>query len=539
MEIQQAGAEQTKHWIPLPTSPSTLTDSVSHSKNEGGHTLAPVDDTPVKARKSYTITKQRERWTESEHQKFLDALKLHGRAWRRIEEYIGTKTAVQIRSHAQKFFSKLEKEASLGGSSLTAGSKEFEIPPPRPKRKPSHPYPKKAFRTLSNSPSFEENSKSPPAVYSAFTPLESSSSATDSKSFLGKKNGLSAASVRLFGQTVVQRADESELDTEQMESTDSPRSLVSTGTEETSRVSPMSGYANADNHSHLVSDSNDSVLQETKSQLVNTISEWEKNIAVAHVPPFMGSHHFMHHFPAFWQSFMPPRFAYGTSDIGNTANAIAAATYAVASAWQAIQGALMTNANNNLNSGIIYNPIASLAASRKPVPFYAPTSAPAYQSSKEGCLECDCGDENAGTNLQGYDSTPDCCSTLTDSSRLSSYESNDERLPAKKLQRRLSDDKLPSHISSLPPESSKREGSLKMHTDPSKKDRFDNLEEGTVTICTHKRSTSGFVDGKVYYGQTLPDGMIPPENCPQKIAHRDQPLSFVTQVCFLFLARTR
>lgn len=36
-------------------------------------------------RKPYTITKQRERWTEEEHNKFLEALKLYGRAWQRIE----------------------------------------------------------------------------------------------------------------------------------------------------------------------------------------------------------------------------------------------------------------------------------------------------------------------------------------------------------------------------------------------------------------------------------------------------------------------
>lgn len=100
------------------------------------------EDLFIKTRKPYTITKQRERWTEEEHNRFLEALKLYGRAWQRIEEHIGTKTAVQIRSHAQKFFTKLEKEA-LGKGVPIRQALDIEIPPPRPKRKPSNPYPRK------------------------------------------------------------------------------------------------------------------------------------------------------------------------------------------------------------------------------------------------------------------------------------------------------------------------------------------------------------------------------------------------------------
>ncbi|GER27242.1 homeodomain-like superfamily protein [Striga asiatica] len=115
---------------PLLTSVNTSLEQL----NNPGDVFAP------KVRKPYTITKQRERWTEEEHKKFLEALKLYGRAWRRIEEHVGTKTAVQIRSHAQKFFSKVTHETNTSDCNSV---KSIEIPPPRPKRKPIHPYPRK------------------------------------------------------------------------------------------------------------------------------------------------------------------------------------------------------------------------------------------------------------------------------------------------------------------------------------------------------------------------------------------------------------
>lgn len=50
------------------------------------------------------------RWTQGEHQAFLEGLKVFGREWKKVAERIPTRTSAQIRSHAQKYFSKLDRE---------------------------------------------------------------------------------------------------------------------------------------------------------------------------------------------------------------------------------------------------------------------------------------------------------------------------------------------------------------------------------------------------------------------------------------------
>ncbi|XAR58112.1 hypothetical protein NMG60_11026504 [Bertholletia excelsa] len=168
-----------------------------------------------KVRKPYTITKQRERWTEDEHKKFIEALQLHGRCWQRIEEHVGTKTAVQIRSHAQKFFSKVVRESS---GSDQCSMKPIDIPPPRPKRKPMHPYPRKLIASInivtgalgaeevkrsssSNLSVSEEENRSPTSVLPA---LESEiSGATDSNSPKGSPSPVSSALGVNHGSSVI------------------------------------------------------------------------------------------------------------------------------------------------------------------------------------------------------------------------------------------------------------------------------------------------------------------------------------------------
>jgi len=54
------------------------------------------------------------RWTEQEHERFLDGLKRHGtKHWTAIANVVKTRTVVQVRTHAQKYFKKLEQEGKL------------------------------------------------------------------------------------------------------------------------------------------------------------------------------------------------------------------------------------------------------------------------------------------------------------------------------------------------------------------------------------------------------------------------------------------
>ncbi|KRX05677.1 Homeodomain protein [Pseudocohnilembus persalinus] len=70
----------------------------------------PTDLKNSPSRKLSGNTNTNGRWTREEHIRFVEGLSYFGKNWKLVEEYVGTRSGAQIRSHAQKFFNRLERE---------------------------------------------------------------------------------------------------------------------------------------------------------------------------------------------------------------------------------------------------------------------------------------------------------------------------------------------------------------------------------------------------------------------------------------------
>jgi SHAQKYF class myb-like DNA-binding protein len=99
--------------IPVASVPETLRSAARHSNTNG-------------------------RWTEEEHEIFLAALAKYGREWKKVATHIPSRTSSQVRSHAQKYFAKLQKSDPAGEKgtgdeeiiSVSAGKASVALTPP-------------------------------------------------------------------------------------------------------------------------------------------------------------------------------------------------------------------------------------------------------------------------------------------------------------------------------------------------------------------------------------------------------------------------
>eukprot|EP01103_Thecamoeba_quadrilineata_P003591 TRINITY_DN13350_c0_g1_i1.p1 TRINITY_DN13350_c0_g1~~TRINITY_DN13350_c0_g1_i1.p1 ORF type:complete len:379 (+),score=70.06 TRINITY_DN13350_c0_g1_i1:122-1138(+) len=181
----------SNHSPQQPSSPPTGSNSQLSSNSSSSVIAGIVNVSKTRTRKPYTITKQREIWSDYEHSRFLQALHLFGRDWRKIEAHVVTKTVIQIRSHAQKYFLKLQKNSSFQNQTSNNNSPTNNnikspganipspetIPPPRPKRRivesltPTSPIPSPPQASIPSPPSLVATGDMPyssPIPFSAY-----------------------------------------------------------------------------------------------------------------------------------------------------------------------------------------------------------------------------------------------------------------------------------------------------------------------------------------------------------------------------------
>eukprot|EP01041_Mallomonas_annulata_P012809 gene12809-27011_t len=75
------------------------------------------------------------RWTTEEHELFLEGLRLHGKGWKKIAQYIKSRSVIQVRTHAQKYFLKMAKAKQsgiLGEVSMDGRTSSITVPKKRP-----------------------------------------------------------------------------------------------------------------------------------------------------------------------------------------------------------------------------------------------------------------------------------------------------------------------------------------------------------------------------------------------------------------------
>lgn len=125
--------EETRAPTPMPSTVPFRppAPSIPSSLSRGSPTPASMVDTSTSMATSSSTAgtgKHKEntgRWLAEEHEVFLKGLNEHGKQWKKIAVMIKTRSVVQVRTHAQKYFQKLlkseKKEDGRPGKDLSSG----------------------------------------------------------------------------------------------------------------------------------------------------------------------------------------------------------------------------------------------------------------------------------------------------------------------------------------------------------------------------------------------------------------------------------
>lgn len=124
---------------PLPAPPAITAPSqrvlLKATLQEPEPALVTPKDLLPKARNICGNKEKIGRWSDHEHQVFLEGLESYGKQWKTIAGMIGTRTVVQVRTHAQKYFQKVERSKANTEKKPERFSKRKSLPSSLPSRK--------------------------------------------------------------------------------------------------------------------------------------------------------------------------------------------------------------------------------------------------------------------------------------------------------------------------------------------------------------------------------------------------------------------
>mmetsp|Transcript_36168 Transcript_36168/g.87295 ORF Transcript_36168/g.87295 Transcript_36168/m.87295 type:complete len:1009 (-) Transcript_36168:436-3462(-) len=106
-------------YAPMPAQPASRPRTVSNARAQPAPIAAngqvlPTSNTVSAISPTTGQVENTGRWTAEEHRLFLQGLEQHGKGWKKIATLIKSRTVVQIRTHAQKYFQKLAKARQNG-----------------------------------------------------------------------------------------------------------------------------------------------------------------------------------------------------------------------------------------------------------------------------------------------------------------------------------------------------------------------------------------------------------------------------------------
>jgi len=86
------------------------------------------------------------RWTSEEHALFIKGMEQFGRRWTKVADVVGTRTTIQVRSHAQKWEIKVAKDNGVSSGGVSSGLHGYGMPQPTVSVRPPSGNPAKRQR---------------------------------------------------------------------------------------------------------------------------------------------------------------------------------------------------------------------------------------------------------------------------------------------------------------------------------------------------------------------------------------------------------